>query len=65
MFSAMVTFALITNLVLGVVIAVAVVTGLLVVLARRAAARSAATVDLSNVTVSRQWLMQHQSNDRS
>jgi hypothetical protein len=65
MFSAMVTFALITSLIVGGVIAVAVVTGVLVVLARRAAAHSATTVDLSNVTVSRQWLMQHQSNDRS
>jgi hypothetical protein len=64
MFSAMAAFASITNLAVGVVIAVVVI-GVVVVLARRAAVRSAATVDLRNVTVSRQWLMHHQSNDRS
>jgi hypothetical protein len=53
------------NLALGVVITACVIVGVLVVLVRRTTARSAATVDLSNVTVSRQWLIQHQSNDRS
>jgi len=51
------------NIVLGAVIAVALVVGVLVGLVRRSAPRSAGSVDLRNVTVSRQWLMEHQSHD--
>jgi hypothetical protein len=36
-----------------------------VVVVRRLRVGPAPTVDLSDVTVSRQWLMQHQSNDWS
>jgi hypothetical protein len=54
-----------TTLALGVVIAACAIVGVLVAVVRRMTARSPATVDLSNVTVSRQWLIQHQSNDRS
>jgi len=46
-----------------VAIAASVVAGALVVVVRRGAVRSAGA-DLSRITVSRQWLMQHQSNDR-
>ena len=51
------------NIVLGAVIAVALVVGVLVGLVRRSAPHSAGSVDLRNVTVSRQWLMEHQSHD--
>jgi hypothetical protein len=44
--------------------ATAVVVGVLVVIRRRMV-RSTGTVDLNGVTVSAQWLMHHQSNDRS
>jgi hypothetical protein len=47
-----------------IVIAASVVFGVLVVIRRRTI-RSTTTGDLSGVTVSTQWLMQHQSNDRS
>jgi hypothetical protein len=43
----------------------AVVVGVLVVVIRRRMVRSTGTVDLNGATVSAQWLMQHQSNDRS
>ena len=63
MLSAMVTLALITNVLVGMAIAVGVVAGVLIVRVRRAAVGSA--VDLRNVSVSRQWLIEHQSIDRS
>ena len=47
----------------GVVIAACVIVLILVVVVRRVTTRSTPNVDLSNVTVSRQWLIQHQSND--
>jgi len=65
MFLATVSSGFMTNLSLGVVIAFAVGGGVLVALVCRWVLRSAASVDLSNVTVSRQWLMQHKSHDRS
>jgi hypothetical protein len=52
-----------TNILLGIAIAVALVGGVLVAFVRRSAPRSAGSVDLRNVTVSRQWLMEHQSHD--
>ena len=59
----MITMALITNILVGVAIAVAAALCILIVLARRATVAS--TVDLSKVTVSRQWLIEHQSIDQS
>jgi hypothetical protein len=53
-----------TNLALGIAVATCLV-GVVVVLVRRLTARSTAHVDLRNITVSRQWLIQHQSNERS
>jgi hypothetical protein len=47
------------TLALAVVIAASIVGGLLVLLVVRATLRSATNVDLTNVTVSRQWLMRH------
>jgi hypothetical protein len=61
-FSAMVTLTLITNVLVGIATAVGLAGGVLIVLARRAAVGSA--VDLRNVSVSRQWLMEHQSIDQ-
>jgi len=53
-----------TTLAVGAAIAAClIVAAVVAVIVRRARAGSARTVDLSNVTVSRQWLMQHQSND--
>ena len=59
----MITMALITNILVGAAIAVAAGLCILIVLARRATVGS--TVDLSKVTVSRQWLIEHQSIDQS
>ena len=58
----MVTLTLITNVLVGIAMAVGLAGGVLIVLARRAAVGSA--VDLRNVSVSRQWLMEHQSIDQ-
>jgi uncharacterized protein (DUF2062 family) len=60
----MMTVGVATSLTVGAVIAAAIV-GLLVALVRRGSVRSTTSGDLRNITVSRQWLMQHQSNDRS
>jgi hypothetical protein len=46
-----------------VAIAVSIVAAALVIAVRRGTVRSAGG-DSSRITVSRQWLMQHQSNDR-
>ena len=63
LFFAMITTGLITNILIGAAIAVAAAVCILIVLARRATVGS--TVDLSKVTVSRQWLIEHQSIDQS
>jgi len=56
---------LMTTLAVGAAIAAGlIIAAVVAVVVRRARAGSAPTIDLSNVTVSRQWLMQHQSNDR-
>jgi hypothetical protein len=39
------------------------VLGIVLVVLRRTAMRSTAHIDLSRVSVSREWLMHHQSND--
>jgi hypothetical protein len=53
-----------TNFALWIAIAASLL-GLLVLLVRRVTPRSPGTVDMSNITVSRQWLIQHQTHDRS
>ena len=52
-----------TTFTLAVVIAASIVGGLLVLVVRRAISRSTTTVGLTNVTVSREWLMRHQLLD--
>jgi uncharacterized membrane protein len=47
-----------------VALASSVVALLVALVIRRATARATASVDLSGISVSRQWLIQHQSNDR-
>ena len=42
-----------------------VVAALVVVVVRRAAVRFRSTSDVGSFSVSRQWLIQHQSNDRT
>jgi hypothetical protein len=54
-----------TNFAVVVAISSLVVVGLVVGLVRRITARSTGSADLGNVTVSRQWLIQHQSSERS
>jgi hypothetical protein len=58
----MLTLGVATSLTIGAIIA-AFTIGVLVALVRRGSVRSASR-DLRNITVSRQWLIQHQSNDR-
>jgi len=41
------------------------VAAILVPVVRRVAVRLRGTTDLGDISVSRQWLIQHQSNDRS
>ncbi|HJZ74263.1 MAG TPA: hypothetical protein VKE51_21140 [Vicinamibacterales bacterium] len=53
---------LMTTLEFGAIIAACVIVAATVVV-RLLMGRSKTTVDLSNVTVSRQWLIEHQSND--
>jgi hypothetical protein len=47
-----------------VAIASCAVAALLIFVVRRATVRLKRTTDGSSITVSRQWLIQHQSNDR-
>jgi hypothetical protein len=53
-----------TTLAVGAAVAAfIIIAAAVVILVRRVRVGSTQAVDLSGVTVSRQWLMQHQSND--